>query len=205
IYQTITVNTHNASLDVFVDLNVRNWVTHHVNNVFTSINEKLVLMANSMRDMMLKLDYLATDVNRLKGGEEDIVKRFGPLNEDPMAELKNLRPTIFVDAFSLANLQEATLVVTQRNTPILQTPRANNGFYANKNVVYPTKSTTTTLALPAPNTQTVTKQQQLSQKEFDKKRAKNLCFYYDQKYMAGHKCSDQMYALEISPWKEIMS
>ncbi|GKC42730.1 gypsy/ty3 retroelement polyprotein, partial [Tanacetum coccineum] len=272
----------NTGLDVPIDLDVKNWVTDHVTTVSTSLNEKLDLMANSMREMMLKLDYFATDVNRLKveegssnsrfshmskleflkfsredvkgwmfkvkqfftidnvheedkvkivsihlhdraliwhlqfvkiyGDEVDwnvyeeaIVKRFGPLNKDLMAELKNLRyeSTIkeyqsqfenlvtqvditeaqpismfiaglparielsvrifraksLVDAFSLANLQEATnAVIKQRNTLILQTPKANSGFYANRNVVYPNNSTTTTLVLPAPNIQTVTKQ-----------------------------------------------
>nr|GEY25311.1 hypothetical protein [Tanacetum cinerariifolium] len=205
-------------------------------------------MANSMREIMLKLDYLATDVNRIKGGEgssnsrfsrmsklefpkfsredvkgwmfkvkqfftidnvreedklkivsihlrdralilhlqfvkihgdevawsvyeEAIVKIFRPLNEDPMDELKNLsmfiaglpasielnvimfRPKSLVDAFSLANLQEATnAVIKRRNTPILQTTKANSGFYANRNAFYPNKSTTTTLTLPASNT-----------------------------------------------------
>ncbi|GJW82976.1 putative reverse transcriptase domain-containing protein [Tanacetum coccineum] len=126
-------------------------------------------MANSIRDMMAKLDYLANDFNRLKGGEgssngrfsrmsklkflkfsgedmkgwmfkvkqfftidsvhkedkEAIVKRFGPLNEDHMAELKNImyestmkeyqsqfeKSKSLVDAFSLANLQKATLYI----------------------------------------------------------------------------------------------
>nr|GEY49595.1 Gag-Pol polyprotein [Tanacetum cinerariifolium] len=178
-------------------------VTNHVTTVSTSLNEKLDLMANSMREIMLKLDYLATDVNRIKGGEgssnsrfsrmsklefpkfsgedvkgwmfkvkqfftidnvheedklkisvyeEAIVKRFRPLNEDHMDELKNLsmfiaglpasielnvimfRPKSLVDAFSLANLQEATnAVIKRRNTPILQIPKANSGFYANRN------------------------------------------------------------------------
>nr|GFA12310.1 gypsy/Ty3 retroelement polyprotein [Tanacetum cinerariifolium] len=38
-----------------------------------------------------------------------------------------------------------------------------------------------------------------SQKEIVEKRAKNLCFYCDQKYMPDHKCSGQMFMLEISP------
>ncbi|GJU26096.1 putative mitochondrial protein [Tanacetum coccineum] len=134
--------------------------------------------------------------------EKAIMKRFGPVNEDPMAELKNLRhdtsmkeyqsqfekllnlvdinesqsismfidglpgiielnvrmfkPKSLSDAFSLASLQEATLVVIkQRNTPLLLTPKTASGWNANMNVSYPSKSTTTTLALPASNTQTV--------------------------------------------------
>nr|GEV35960.1 hypothetical protein [Tanacetum cinerariifolium] len=97
--------------------------------------------------------------------EEAVLKRFGDANEDPMAELKNLRlpatieinvrmfkPRSLEDAFSLSSI----------------------------NVTYPTKNTIT-LALPAPITQTVTKsnvvsgsrpRNMLSQKEYDEKRNK---------------------------------
>lgn len=40
---------------------------------------------------------------------------------------------------------------------------------------------------------------QLTQKEFEDKRAKNLCFYCDQRYTPGHKCSCQLNSLEILP------
>ncbi|GJU23444.1 putative alpha/beta hydrolase fold protein [Tanacetum coccineum] len=142
--------------------------------------------------------------------KEGILKRFRVVNEDPIAELKNLRPQTLADAFSLANFQEASLaVIKQKNTPLLPIPKFNNNYYANKNVNYPSKALTVTA--PVPNTQLVTKypslpnpvpRKQLSQKEFVKKRAKNLCFYCDQKYMPGHKCSGQMYSLEISSPEE---
>ncbi|GJW41349.1 hypothetical protein Tco_0067194 [Tanacetum coccineum] len=184
---------------------------------------------------------------------EAILKIFGHVNEDPIAELKNLRyetsmnkyqsnferllnlvditesqsismfiaglpatielnvrmfkPKSLSDAFSLANLQEATLVVIkQRNTPILPTPRSASTWNVNKNTSYAPKSTTTTLALLAPNTQIVHKyyanetsvpKKLLSQKEFADKRAKNLCFYCDKKYVPGHKCEGRMFSLEI--------
>ncbi|GJS84166.1 hypothetical protein Tco_0750707 [Tanacetum coccineum] len=38
---------------------------------------------------------------------------------------------------------------------------------------------------------------QLTQKEYKDKRSKNLCFYCDQKYVLGHKCSGQMYSLIV--------
>ncbi|GJV70774.1 hypothetical protein Tco_1490769 [Tanacetum coccineum] len=38
---------------------------------------------------------------------------------------------------------------------------------------------------------------QLTQKEYQEKRANNQCFYCDKKYTPGHKCSGQMYALEV--------
>nr|GEU50602.1 hypothetical protein [Tanacetum cinerariifolium] len=134
--------------------------------------------------------------------EEGILKRFGIVNEDLMAELKNLRygnnmkeyqtrfeklltqvditesqsvsmfidglpasmeinvtmfrPKTLVDAFSLANFLEASLVVIRQKTvSLLPTHRVNTSYYANKNVNYLNK--TNSVALPAPNTQIVTK------------------------------------------------
>ncbi|GKC32852.1 gypsy/ty3 retroelement polyprotein [Tanacetum coccineum] len=91
------VNTHNDGLYVPIDSNVRNWVTDNVTNVFTSLNEKLDLMANSMRDMMLKLDYLATDVNVLKGGEGSSNSRFSRMSklEFPKFSGENVKGWMF--------------------------------------------------------------------------------------------------------------
>ncbi|GKE61665.1 hypothetical protein Tco_1512032, partial [Tanacetum coccineum] len=120
--------------------------------------------------------------------------------------VKMFRPKTLADAFSLANFQEASLVVIRQKTvQLLPTPKVNTS----KNMSYLNR--TNTLALLGPNTLTVTKhpasnnhvpRKQLSQKEFAEKRAKNLCFYCDQKYMPGHKCGGHMYALEISPLDE---
>nr|GEU49498.1 ribonuclease III domain-containing protein [Tanacetum cinerariifolium] len=147
--------------------------------------------------------------------EATILQRFGAINEYPMAELKTLKyettvkeyqtsielkvrmfkPRSLTDAFSLDGLQEATIAaLKQRNAPILTTPKTTSGWNANRSVTYPSKSTTTTLALPALNNQTVTKypansvstpRKMLSQKEFAEKRAKNQCFYCDKKYVPG--------------------
>ncbi|GKB19820.1 hypothetical protein Tco_0853743 [Tanacetum coccineum] len=60
--------------------------------------------------------------------------------------------------------------------------------------------------LPAPNANWRNKQptassspyrKQLTQKEMEDKRSKGLCFYYDQKYFPGHKCSGQVFLLEV--------
>ncbi|GKD50173.1 reverse transcriptase, partial [Tanacetum coccineum] len=63
------------------------------------------------------------------------------------------------------------------------------------------------MALPASNinwrTKPITRstsapfRKQLTQKELEEKRAKNQCFYCDQKYTLGHKCSGQVYSLEV--------
>nr|GFA74428.1 hypothetical protein [Tanacetum cinerariifolium] len=107
----------------------------------------------------------------------------------------------------LASLQEATLaVVKQRKTTLLPTLRTASNWNVNKNTSYAPKSTTTTLALPAPNNHHVNKysineapvqMKLLSQMEFNEKRAKNLCFYCDKKYVPGHKCEGQMFTLEV--------
>nr|GEZ52366.1 putative mitochondrial protein [Tanacetum cinerariifolium] len=65
--------------------------------------------------------------------------------------------------------------------------------------------------LPVPNTPVITKSntqlggsgRRLSQKEYAEKRAQNLCFYCDQKYVPGHKCSCQLYSLIVLPEEEM--
>nr|GEV58065.1 RNA-directed DNA polymerase, eukaryota [Tanacetum cinerariifolium] len=42
-----------------------------------------------------------------------------------------------------------------------------------------------------------TPRKKLSQKEYKEKRSKNLCFYYDKKYVPGHKCEDQLFTLVV--------
>ncbi|GKD59969.1 gypsy/ty3 retroelement polyprotein [Tanacetum coccineum] len=149
--------------------------------------------------------------------EEAVLKRFGDANEDPMTELKNLRykttmkqyqsnfeallnqvnitetqaismyiarlhATIemngrmfrlrsFEDAFSLSSLQETTLALVK--APVSQTVTKNNSVFGHR----PRKM--------------------LSQKKYDEKRAKNQCFYFDQKYMPGHKCEGKIFTVEI--------
>ncbi|GKF72165.1 hypothetical protein Tco_0208279, partial [Tanacetum coccineum] len=48
---------------------------------------------------------------------------------------------------------------------------------------------------PKPNT---LPRKQLTQKEYEEKRSKNLCFYCDKKnYIPGHKCTGQLYSLIV--------
>ncbi|GKB86719.1 putative mitochondrial protein [Tanacetum coccineum] len=274
------VGTRNTALEVPIDANTRNWVENHVTSLITPLQEQLQNMSAQINQILIgqqynsrgegtsrfsrmsKLEFpkfygddthgeaVAWDVY-----EAAILQRFGAINKDPMAELKNLKyettvkeyqsqfeklmnqvditesqaismfigglpasielkvrmfkPRSLTDAFSLAGLQEATIAaLKQRNAPILTTP---SGWNANRSVTYPSKSTTTTLALPAPNNQTVTKypassvstpRKMLSQKEFAEKRAKSQCFYCDKKYVPGHKCEGQMFTLEITGQEE---
>ncbi|GKC21779.1 retrovirus-related pol polyprotein from transposon 17.6 [Tanacetum coccineum] len=148
--------------------------------------------------------------------EEGILKRFGVVNEDPMAELKNLRHTTNMKEYQgqfeqlltqvdITESQAASLaMIKQKATPVLPTLKFNNNYYVSRNVAYPNKATIVTT--PVLNTQVVTKypalpspapRKMLSQKEFTEKRAKNQCFYCDKKYVSGHKCEGHVFTLEI--------
>ncbi|GKC72678.1 gypsy/ty3 retroelement polyprotein, partial [Tanacetum coccineum] len=55
-----------------------------------------------------------------------------------------------------------------------------------------------------PNTPTVNPiKKQMTQKEYQEKRAHNLCFYYDQKYTPGYKCSGQLYSIVLLADEEL--
>nr|GEZ36733.1 retrotransposon-related protein [Tanacetum cinerariifolium] len=108
--------------------------------------------------------------------EEAVLKGFGSVNEDPMAELKNL-------GMFIAGL----LIAIELNVRMFR-PRLASKWNANRNINYAPKTAIATMAVPIPNTQTVNKysssettgqKKLLSQKEFAEKRAKNLCFYCD--------------------------
>ncbi|GJW66558.1 putative mitochondrial protein [Tanacetum coccineum] len=141
--------------------------------------------------------------------EREVQNRFDSVFEDLMVELKNLKHVttvqLYQEQFEALMNKEATLqAIKTRQTLFFTTPRtpyATTTSYANKTVSYPPKSTTTTLALPAPNTISkpayVQPRKQLTQKEIADKRAKNLCFYCDEKFVPGHKCSGQLFLLEI--------
>ncbi|GKF91161.1 gypsy/ty3 retroelement polyprotein, partial [Tanacetum coccineum] len=104
------------------------------------------------------------------------------------------------EVYGLCKLEEAKMnaVKQKSRAPILPTPRYQNQF---------PNSGPKPMALPAPNINWRTKpangspsapfRKQLTQKELEEKRAKNQCFYCDQKYTPGHKCSGQVYSLEV--------
>ncbi|GKE08341.1 hypothetical protein Tco_1411892 [Tanacetum coccineum] len=144
-----------------------------------------------------------------ENGVEATVKRFGFVNEDPMAELKNLRYEtsmkeyqsqfeMLLNQVDITESQSISMFIV--GLPASIALNTTSGWNANNSVSYPPKNTTTTLALPTPNAHTVNKfsanlvsalKRLLSQKEFVEKRAKNQFFYYDKKYVTGHKCDGQ--------------
>ncbi|GKB74330.1 putative mitochondrial protein [Tanacetum coccineum] len=119
--------------------------------------------------------------------EREIKIRFDSVYEDPMVELKNLRQTTTV--------QQTIVASKNRRAPLLSTPKTsivntnvtrNRGNWVKNNT--PAQSSTTVPNRPF---------KRLTQQELEEKRAKHLCFYCDQKYMPRHKCSGQVFSLEV--------
>ncbi|GKB58354.1 reverse transcriptase [Tanacetum coccineum] len=157
--------------------------------------------------------------------EQEALSRFGAVFKDPIVELNNLKQTrnvqSYQDQFEIIEqgrsvgiicykhvcwrMQEATNnAMKPRYTPTQSNYKFNNVVGGYKGTGLLPKPTTTSLDLPAP-TQTNNRarftnipfRRQLTQKELEEKRAKNQCFYCDQRYSPGHKCSGQVHSLEV--------
>ncbi|GJR82202.1 reverse transcriptase [Tanacetum coccineum] len=149
--------------------------------------------------------------NKVDVNDDFAVSLFiGGLREEIAYAVRMFKPTSLSNAFCLAKLQEANNSVNRGRSTTVQTISKNVisapynkgeshigsawawggvGFTVAKNVV----------TMPA-QTQTVVQNRpfrRLTQKEMEDKRATQLCYYYDQKYTLGHKCSGQMYSLEV--------
>ncbi|GKA61760.1 putative nucleotidyltransferase, ribonuclease H [Tanacetum coccineum] len=153
----------------------------------------------SIRQVVIQQDYLTADVNRLKGGES----RFDTDFEDPLSEFKNLKcdstvqkyyeklelllnkvemPEAHAISLFFGGMPQSISLPVRMFKPnsLSDTPSLNRGGY-----VAP-RNQATPLALPAPKTNNINPiRKYLSQKEFDDKRAKGLCFHCDQKFVPG--------------------
>ncbi|GKG12759.1 hypothetical protein Tco_0346996 [Tanacetum coccineum] len=123
--------------------------------------------------------------------------------------VRMFKPETLSDAYCLTRLQEATLeAVKKKNKAFVSQPTSRFGVSSvngsnSKQSLLPTPDITNTWK-PKPNTPSSRNfRKQLAQKEYEEKRSKNLCFYCDQKYVLGHKCSGQLYLLEVLPDPEV--
>nr|GEV55336.1 retrotransposable element Tf2 [Tanacetum cinerariifolium] len=124
----------------------------------------------------------------------------GGLKEEITYAMRMFKPTSLTEVFSLSKLQEASNSVTKGKHSASFGPTKNTVFGStnqrgggNGTRIVPVQSTTVTPNRPF---------KKLTQQELEEKRAKNLCFYCDQKYSPGHKCNGQMYFLEIVAYEE---
>ncbi|GKA83144.1 reverse transcriptase [Tanacetum coccineum] len=151
-------------------------------------------------------DQFESLLNKVKLLESYAVSLFvGGLKDEISMPIRRFKLTTLADAFSMARMQEATNnAMKPRYTPSSSNFKFNNvgGGYKGNGLI--PKPITTPLALPAPaqnssgaRVPNTPFRKQLTQKELEEKRAKNQCFYYDQRYSPGHKCSGHVYSLEV--------
>ncbi|GJT81143.1 reverse transcriptase [Tanacetum coccineum] len=96
--------------------------------------------------------------------------------------------------------KQTLVVLKSRYGPVLSTPKVVTTSNVYRNVNNVTKPNTM-LALPSTSYNSSKPndpyRKQLTQKELEHKRANHLCFYCDQKYAPGHKCSGQLHSLDV--------
>ncbi|GJV88324.1 gypsy/ty3 retroelement polyprotein [Tanacetum coccineum] len=124
------------------------------------------------------------------------------LQSDVELVVRMYRPKSLAEVYHLSKIQEAAIKVNKQRykRPMLPTPR----FISNQQTQNPQNSNVVK-QFPVPNTTLAAKssfntpypKRQLTQKEFQERRAKNLCFYCDQKYTPGHSCRGQVLNLEV--------
>nr|GEV66479.1 hypothetical protein [Tanacetum cinerariifolium] len=138
-------------------------------------------------------------LNRVELNEAYDVSLFiGGLKKEVRMPIRMFKITTLSDVYAMAKMQKATNAVLKPryNPPLLPTFKFVPNFI-NKPVNAPLKS-----AIVNGGNQIVARNggnrpYRLTQKELEEKGAKNQCFYCDQKYFLGHKCSGQIYSLEV--------
>ncbi|GKD17539.1 putative mitochondrial protein [Tanacetum coccineum] len=184
------------------------------NNEDGGVNERLSGRNPNQQQFtrMTKMDFL-----KFSG---DDVKGFGIVYDDPISEIRKVKyqPNVkeYQDAFdtllSMVDISEEHAVSFYLGglpTEIEMRSKTAMNFFRGKfggGMGQRSNSKTPLLALPAPNTSWKPKpntplntpiRKQLTQKEYQEKIAQNLCFYFDQKYTLGHKCSGKLYSLVV--------
>ncbi|GKA28809.1 hypothetical protein Tco_0715054 [Tanacetum coccineum] len=107
--------------------------------------------------------------------------------------VRMFKPKTLAEVYCLTNLQEASLNAIKRKNRLLYSGGASTSMFIPQPDV--NQNTKPLLALPQNKPTPAYKlnnRKQLTQKEYEDKRAKNLFFYYDQKYAPGHKCHGQL-------------
>nr|GEW75641.1 reverse transcriptase [Tanacetum cinerariifolium] len=144
-----------------------------------------------------------------------ILQRFSLAYDDPLAEIKKIKHVKSVQEYNdeydkllcrveLSEKQSIIFFLVGLPNDVevaimMFKPRSLAELYGlakfPKPVSLPTSNSNWKNRIANPNTAPIRKQ--LTQKELEEKRAKNLCFYCDKKYAPSHKCHSQMFSLEV--------
>ncbi|GJS36257.1 protein ABC transporter 1, mitochondrial [Tanacetum coccineum] len=121
-------------------------------------------------------------------------------------------PRTLADAYQLTNLQEATLeAIKKKNKTVVHSQQGrfdggSNGYGNNVKLPLLHVPSSSSNWRSKPNTPVGAPiRKQMRQKEYQEKRAQNLCFYYDQKYTPSHKCSGQLFSIILLADEELES
>ncbi|GKA81036.1 gag-pol polyprotein [Tanacetum coccineum] len=139
-------------------------------------------------------------LNRVDLPELVAVSMFmGGLKPEVGTPMRMFQATTLSETYGLARMQEATntILKPRYNTPLLPTPKQSITTYASKAVTTPVKSNSVGQSSGYVTRNGVHKPYRLTQRELEDKRAKGQCFYCDQKYAPGHKCSGQLHSIEV--------
>ncbi|GKC75620.1 protein ABC transporter 1, mitochondrial [Tanacetum coccineum] len=147
----------------------------------------------------------------LKNQKEHVVSFYlGGLPTEIEMGVRMFRPKTLAGAYQLTNLQEATLKsIKKKNKAVLS---SQNGRFGGRSNSYGSNAKSSLLPLPSSNSSWRTKpntptsapiRKQMTQKEYQEKRAQNLCFYCDQKYTPWHKCSRQLFSIVLLADEEL--
>ena len=120
----------------------------------------------------------------------------GGLKKEVSIPLRMFKLQTLAEAYSMAKLQEATNATLKPRyaPPTTPVPKyVSNVSYTNKNMNMPAKPITAFGNNATTEKATGNRPYRLTQKEMEEKRAKRECFYCDQKYVPGHKCSGQLF------------
>ncbi|XP_071714207.1 uncharacterized protein [Rutidosis leptorrhynchoides] len=183
----------------------------------TTVEDPLSELKNMRQTGMVRAYYEEYELllNKVELTHQQMISFFlGGLQKEIELMVRRFNPRSLEDAFRLAKLQEDTIAASKkRYNSILPAPKSYSNSYMVRNSCSTPPSTSKIAELTgvekqltltntphnsvAKNSDQFSTKKRLSQKEYEEKRAKNLCFYCDQRYTLGHKCSGQLYALEV--------
>ncbi|GJZ39471.1 gypsy/ty3 retroelement polyprotein [Tanacetum coccineum] len=137
-------------------------VQKHFDHVFEDqmVELKNLKQVTTIQIVKLYQEQFDALMNKVELSEAYAVSLFiGGLKDEISMSVRMFKPNTLTDVYCLAKIQEATLhVLKTKQTPLLTTPKAPyTNSYANRSMTYPPKTTTTTLAIPAPPNTELTK------------------------------------------------
>ncbi|GJZ99715.1 reverse transcriptase [Tanacetum coccineum] len=187
-----TLNWHKHFMSKFRELVTWEVYQIQVKKRFELVFEDLVVELTILRQttsVQVYQDSFGELLNKVDVKDAYAVSLFiGGLKEEIAYVVRMFKTTSLSDAFCLAKLQKASNSITRGRPTTVQTASRNmvstpynrGGGSVTKNVVNLPVQTNTVM----PNRPF----KRLTKKEMEEKRAKQLCFYCDQKYSPGHKC-----------------